>query len=151
MTRTAEPETIRMNDRPTDEDEPGVVAVRGVPIDAKQRIPYFVGVSEKTCGAKSVSMQLVILPPGGGCVPHIHLESETALYLISGRVETHYGSKLDQAVTIGPGEFLFIAPGVPHHARNLSDTEPAVAVAARNDANEQERVVLYDVGAGCEP
>jgi uncharacterized RmlC-like cupin family protein len=32
---------------------------------------------------------------------------------------------------------------VPHQAVNLSDTEPAVAIIARNDANEQERVVPY--------
>lgn len=30
-----------------------------------------------------------------------------------------------------------------HQAVNLSETEPAVAIIARNDANEHERVVLY--------
>jgi uncharacterized RmlC-like cupin family protein len=41
------------------------------------------------------------------------------------------------------GDFLFVPPGVPHQAVNLSDTEPAVAIIARNDANEHERVVPY--------
>jgi uncharacterized RmlC-like cupin family protein len=41
------------------------------------------------------------------------------------------------------GDFLFVPPGVPHQAVNLSETEPAVAIIARNDANEQERVIPY--------
>jgi uncharacterized RmlC-like cupin family protein len=36
---------------------------------------------------------------------------------------------------------------VPHQPRNLSATEPAVAVVARNDPAEQERVVVYDPAA----
>jgi uncharacterized RmlC-like cupin family protein len=41
------------------------------------------------------------------------------------------------------GDFLFVPPGVPHQAVNLSGTERAVALIARNDAGEQERVVPY--------
>jgi uncharacterized RmlC-like cupin family protein len=33
---------------------------------------------------------------------------------------------------------------VPHQAFSLSATEPARAIVARNDANEQERVDPYD-------
>ena len=38
--------------------------------------------------------------------------------------------------------FCFIPPFVPHKAFNLSDTEPATALSARNDPQEQENVVL---------
>ena len=39
----------------------------------------------------------------------------------------------------------FIATGhIPHQAINLSSTEAAQAIVARNDPNEQESVVLYD-------
>jgi uncharacterized RmlC-like cupin family protein len=40
-------------------------------------------------------------------------------------------------------DFLFIPPDVPHQPINLSDTEPAIAIVARNDPNEQEHVELY--------
>ncbi len=33
---------------------------------------------------------------------------------------------------------------MPHQPGNLSDTEPAYALVARNDPNEQENIVLYD-------
>jgi uncharacterized RmlC-like cupin family protein len=86
----------------------------------------------------------VIIPPGGAAVPHIHQVYETAIYVLSGRVETTYGAGLSKSIVSNPGEFLYIAADVAHQARNLSDTEPAVGIVARNDANEQERVVPYD-------
>jgi uncharacterized RmlC-like cupin family protein len=46
-------------------------------------------------------------------------------------------------VITSAGDFLFVPQGVPHQAINLSHTEPAVAIVARNDANEQDRVVAY--------
>ncbi len=123
----------------------GVVAVRsGIAIDARQQIPYFVGISEATVGAKGLSMQLVVIPPGGAAMPHIHQGYETAIYVLSGQVETRYGPGLREVVVSGPGEFLYIAADVPHQARNLSETEPAIGIVARNDANEQERVIPYD-------
>jgi uncharacterized RmlC-like cupin family protein len=43
------------------------------------------------------------------------------------------------------GDFLYIPAGLPHQPVNLSETEPVKAIVARNDANEQENVVLYRV------
>ncbi|MEP0912977.1 cupin domain-containing protein [Leptolyngbya sp. GB1-A1] len=110
----------------------------------RQRLPYFIGISETTAGAKGISMNLVIIPPGGSAEPHLHRDYETAIYLIKGRVETRYGQGLKQTVINEAGDFIFIPPGVPHQPHNLSDTEPAHALVARNDSNEQENVVLYN-------
>lgn len=127
-----------------DDQVPGVVAVRsGIAIEARQQIPYFVGVSNATVGAQGISMQYVVIPPGGAAVPHIHQGYETAIYVLTGQVETRYGPDLREVIVSGPGEFLYIAPDVPHQARNLSATEPAIGIVARNDANEQERVIPY--------
>jgi len=41
------------------------------------------------------------------------------------------------------GDFLFIPAGVPHEAINLSTSEPARAIVARNDPAEQDNVVPY--------
>ena len=109
-----------------------------------QRLPYFVGVSETTAGARGLSMYLVVIPPGGVAQPHIHKGYETAIYLIRGRVETRYGRGLSKSVVSEPGDFLFIPPDLPHEARNLSDSEPALGIVARNDPNEHENVVPYD-------
>ena len=58
-------------------------------------------------------------------------------------METRYGEELEKSVVNGPGDFVFIPPNLPHQAVNLSSTEPARAIVARNDSNEQENVVPY--------
>ena len=75
---------------------------------------------------------------------HAHHGFETAIYCLSGRVETRYGPGLRQSVVCEAGDFLFIAPDVPHQPINLSATEPAMAIVARNDPSEHETVVPYD-------
>ncbi|GAB3541626.1 cupin domain-containing protein [Noviherbaspirillum agri] len=117
-------------------------------IMTRQRLPYFIGVSAATAGATGLSMHMVVIPPGARAEPHMHEGYETAIYVLEGRVETRYGDGLQQSVTSEAGDFLFIPPGIPHEAINLSGTEPARAIVARNDANEQERVVPYRPDSG---
>jgi uncharacterized RmlC-like cupin family protein len=112
-----------------------------------QRLPYFVGVSGERSGATGLSMNLVVVPPGGASVPHCHLGFEAAIYQLEGHVRTRWGPGLTEAVDTAAGDFLFIPPGVPHQAINLSATDRAVAVVARNVAGEQETVVAYDPAA----
>lgn len=113
----------------------------------RQRLPNFVGISATSAGATGISMNLVIIPPGGAAEPHLHRGYETAIYLLKGRVQTRYGPGLRQSVLHEAGDFIFIPANVPHQPINLSDTEPAQAIVARNDANEQESVEVYDVRA----
>ncbi|MEJ2538074.1 MAG: cupin domain-containing protein, partial [Calditrichia bacterium] len=74
-----------------------------------------------------------------------HNGYETAVYIVSGKVETRYGIGLMQSVINKAGDFIYIPANVPHQPVNLSQTEPVYALAARNDPNEQESVVLYDI------
>ena len=109
----------------------------------RQHLEYFVGISPETCGAKGLVMHLVVVPPGASAEPHFHDGYETAIYQLTGLVETRYGEGLSESVVTEAGDFLFVPPGVPHQAVNLSGTEPAVAIIARNDPHEDERVVPY--------
>lgn len=108
-----------------------------------QGLPYFVGISGETVGAQGLSMSLVVIPPGAVSEPHVHEGYETAIYVLSGQVETRYGRLLERSVVNGPGDFLFVPPGLPHQAINLSADEPARAIVARNDPNEREKVSPY--------
>jgi uncharacterized RmlC-like cupin family protein len=65
---------------------------------SRQRLPYFVGISEQTAGAKAISMNMVIIPPGGAAEPHLHKGYETAIYLLQGRVDTRYGPGLRESI-----------------------------------------------------
>ena len=112
-------------------------------IDTSQRLPYFVGISGQSCAAQGLSMHLVVIPPGARSEAHFHEGHETAIYVLHGRVETIFGEGLAQSVVSEAGDFLFIPPGVPHVAINLSSTEAARAVVARNDPAEQDKVRPY--------
>jgi uncharacterized RmlC-like cupin family protein len=109
----------------------------------RQQLDYFLGVSGETCGSTGLAMHLVVVPPGGKAEPHYHDGYETAIYQLEGRVETRFGEALERSVVRQAGDFLFVPPGVPHQAVNLSESERAVALIARNDAGEHERVVSY--------
>jgi uncharacterized RmlC-like cupin family protein len=110
----------------------------------RQKLPNFVGISGANAGARHLSMNMVIIPPGGAAQPHVHRGYETAIYLLQGRVETRYGPGLRKSVIHEAGDFIFIPADVPHQPVNLSATEPAQALVARNDPNEQESVIVYD-------
>jgi uncharacterized RmlC-like cupin family protein len=134
-----------MSARMSEPREAGVVAVRPeAAVMTRQGLPYFLGVSGGSVGARGLCMHLVTIPPGGSAEPHLHRGFETAIYVLEGRVETRWGAALEHSVVSAPGEFLYIPPDVPHQAINLSATEPARAIVARNDPNEQESVVPYD-------
>ena len=109
----------------------------------RQRLPYFVGISGQSAGARGLSMHMVVIPPGARAEPHAHRGHETAIYVLEGRVETRYGAGLAESVVSEAGDFLFIPPDVPHEAINLSATESARASVARNDPAEQDNVVPY--------
>ena len=128
-----------------DDAPPTVTAIRPArEVLTKQRLPYFVGISGATVGARGLSMHLVVIPPGAKADAHSHRGYETGIYVLEGRVETRYGPRLESRVVSEPGDFLFIPPGIPHQAINLSATEPARAIVSRDDPAEQDNVVPYD-------
>lgn len=130
---------------PSSSVEASLVTVRpDREIATSQRLPYFVGISALSAGAKGLSMYLVVVPPGGHAEPHVHCGHETGIYVLEGRVETRYGPGLRQSVISEAGDFLFIPPGVPHQPFNLSATMPAKAIVARNQPDEHEQVLPYD-------
>jgi uncharacterized RmlC-like cupin family protein len=124
-----------------------VVVVRTGEQTERQRLGYAVGISATACGSTGLSMSYVVVPPGGVAEAHVHDGYETAIYQLSGRVETLFGPDLAESVVTEAGDFLFVPPGVPHQARNVSDKEPATAIVARNDASDEERVVPYSVSS----
>lgn len=126
-------------------DERGVRALRAeTEVMTRQGLPYFIGISGKTVGARGLAMHIVVIPPGARAEPHCHVGYETGIYVLEGRVLTRWGASLEHEVVSEPGDFLFVPPGVPHEAINLG-AEPARAVVARNDPEEQEKVEPYRI------
>lgn len=114
----------------------------GASYQGKQGFSYFEGISAESAGAQALCMHLLTIPPGVRSGVHLHEDSETAIYVLSGTAEMWYGDGLAEYATMGAGDFIYIPAGVPHLAGNRSQTEPCTAVVARTDPNEQESVVM---------
>jgi uncharacterized RmlC-like cupin family protein len=110
--------------------------------EGKQGHTFLAGVSAESAGAKAICMHLLTLAPGERGHPHLHEHHETALYVLSGQAEVWYGEQLQDYLTVGAGDFLYIPAGMPHLPGNRSQTDSCLTLVARTDPNEQESVVL---------
>lgn len=107
----------------------------------KQGFSYFEGIAKQTVGSHGICMHLLTVLPGGRAKAHKHESHETAIYVLSGEVHTWFGDELEHLIVARTGDLFYIPAGMPHLPANLS-SEPASAVIARTDPNEQESVVL---------
>jgi uncharacterized RmlC-like cupin family protein len=120
-----------------------VVIRGGKPFTGRQGLEYFEGISAESAGSTGICMHLLEMPPGAEARPHLHESHETAILVLSGRARMRYGDNMAEELEVQAGDFLYIPPGMPHQPFNASG-EPARAVIARTDPNEQESVVLLD-------
>lgn len=126
----------------------GISTIRGGGANREwNNIRYKTGMSGKNVGAKSLSINIATIPPGGVAYAHIHDGFEVMLYILKGRVRHEYGPGLRKTLENEAGDFIFIEPGVPHEVFNMSDTEPVVAFVARSSADEWDRIIPYDRNA----
>jgi uncharacterized RmlC-like cupin family protein len=124
-------------------DQPTCACLKaGEPFIGKQGFSYAPAISAETVGSRALHMQILTMPPGARAKAHKHASHETAIYLLSGEAGTWYGERLERHIVHHTGEFVYIPADTPHLPYNWSQTEPAVAVVARTDPNEQESVVM---------
>jgi uncharacterized RmlC-like cupin family protein len=107
----------------------------------RQGLDYGAGVSAESAGSRGICMHRLTMQPGQRARAHLHEHHESSIYMISGRVEMWHGPQLEHHDVVEAGDFVHIPAGVPHLPANTSD-QPAEAVIARTDPNEQESVVL---------
>jgi uncharacterized RmlC-like cupin family protein len=134
------------------EGHDGILVIRGGGnVRGWNGIRYRTGMSARNVGATQLSMNVATIPPGGVAHAHVHVGFEVMLFILEGRVRHEYGPGLAQVVENQAGDFIYIAPGVPHEVFNASDSEPVVAVVARSDASEWEHIVGYDRASAQKP
>jgi uncharacterized RmlC-like cupin family protein len=134
--------SLSSSSSPAPEEAPTCRLVRsGETYDGKQGFSYLKGIASETVGSTGICMHLLTVQPGQRSKAHLHAAHETAIYVLSGETHTWYGHKLEHHVVVKAGDMFYIPAGMPHVAANLG-SEPATAVIARTDPNEQESVVL---------
>src|SRR2546429_8439184 len=89
-------------------------------------------VSDALVGAGVLWFGYVELAPGAVSAVHHHGESESAIYMISGKARFWTGSGLSEAHDAEAGDFVWVPPHVVHVETNRSDTEPVCMAVARS-------------------
>ena len=85
----------------------------------------------------------VTLQPNTKTGAHHHGRHEVAIYVVKGRSEIRWGERLEFATEVGPGDFVYFAPYVPHRERNFDATQTVDFVVVRSD--NETIVVNLDV------
>ena len=93
-------------------------------------------ISQATTGATNIYMGVFRVPAGARSRPHYHENCESAVYMLSGRLEVRWGDHLEETVAIGPGDMVYVPPRETHILQNLSDTDAAEYVVARDSPTE---------------
>lgn len=97
-------------------------------------------ISSSTAGAKALSAGTVLMPAGKFSRVHYHAVSEIIVVCLTGNAASLIGPTLEPRFH-GPGEFIYIPPGVFHAGVNLSRVEGIVGVEARTDPAFNDDVV----------
>jgi uncharacterized RmlC-like cupin family protein len=96
-------------------------------------------VSAHTVGSERVWMGQTTVGPQTASGNHHHGDSETAIYVVSGRPVFVFAEEgREVRLTPEPGDYVFVPPFTPHREENPTDEE-AVVVLARSS---QEAIVV---------
>jgi uncharacterized RmlC-like cupin family protein len=93
-------------------------------------------ISQATTGAHNLYMGVFRVPPGATSRPHYHASCESAVYMLSGRLRVRWGDELTEEVVLEARDLVYVPPRETHVLENLSDTEPAEYVVARDAPHE---------------
>ena len=103
-------------------------------------------ISQATTGAHNIYMGLFRVPPGARSRPHYHDNCESALYMLKGSIEIKWGDHLEDSVVVEAGDMLYVPPRETHTVQNVSDSDPAEYVVARDSPTEDSVEVPWAEG-----
>jgi uncharacterized RmlC-like cupin family protein len=107
----------------------------------RQGLTYLAGLTGSTAGSRAICMTVVTLPDGARAKAHLHRGIETAVYVIEGEADTHFGKALGDVVRARTGEYVYIPADLPHLVINRSGA-PCRALVAHTAADDQVGIVL---------
>jgi len=109
-------------------------------------------ITTASAGAEKLWAGTVLIEPDAKTGAHHHGPVESVIYVVSGSARMRWGERLEYVAEAGPGDFIFVAPYVPHQEINASPESALSCVVVRTG---QEAVVvnldLPDVEADPQP
>jgi uncharacterized RmlC-like cupin family protein len=83
-------------------------------------------------GADNLWAGLVVMDPGAKSGAHHHGESESVIYILSGRAMFRWGDDLADTVEAGAGDFIFVPPNLVHQEINPDEAERLQCLVIRD-------------------
>ena len=115
----------------------GVTVVRAESLQASMREPSRKGRATAFdftgSGGQKTWIGTVTLQPNANTGAHHHGRHAVAVYVVKGRSEIRWGERLEFAAEVGPGDFVYFAPFVPHQEINLDAGKTLDFVVVRSD------------------
>src|SRR5439155_1531730 len=71
-------------------------------------------ISAETVGSSAIFTVISRIAPGHRSSPYVHTNCESSIYVVSGRGRMLTGERLEAALPMEAGSFLFVPPGAPH-------------------------------------
>jgi uncharacterized RmlC-like cupin family protein len=97
-------------------------------------------ISGKSVGSSALWTGETHVAPDTASSDHHHGESETSIYVVSGRPRfVFHDGEGEVVLQTAPGDYVYVPPWVPHREENPDPSEPAVVVISRTT---QEAIVV---------
>lgn len=96
-------------------------------------------VSQALAGAQGLWAGVTVVNPQVASGIHHHGESETIIYVVSGKGKMRWGEHMEFEQEVEPGDFIYVPPFAPHQEINASPDTPSQWVIVRNT---QEPIVI---------
>ncbi len=96
-------------------------------------------ITTATAGACKLWAGTVTIHPDAKTGAHHHGDLESVIYVVRGRARMRWGERLEFVAEVGPGDFIFVPPFVPHQEINAAPDQPLDCVVVRSG---QEPVVV---------
>src|ERR1700758_4911611 len=114
----------------TDWRQNGVKVVRAATTLGQSRTTAF---DFSGIGGANIWIGTVTLQPNGRTGAHNHGTHEVAVYVSKGRSQIRWGERLEFTTEVGPGDFVYFAPQVPHQEMNPDSRASVDFVVGRSD------------------
>src|SRR5258708_8896687 len=122
---------------PIDWREHGVKVIKGDQLDSNTAqtpgMNRAAAINAARVGAQKIWAGTVTIHPNANTGAHHHGALESAIYVVRGQARMKWGNHLEFTAEAGPGDFIFVAPYVPHQAINASTDDPLECVLVRSD------------------
>jgi quercetin dioxygenase-like cupin family protein len=106
-------------------------------LDYEKGLDIRIGINDKTCGSRELTMGYTIIPPGVRNPAHFHPYAEAGFFIVKGELNIYSGEKRELTL-VKAGSFVHVPKGEIHGIENPNKTESAALIFAYGNVPNKE-------------